>query len=276
MCPVSPQEMLPMPENERLRSLAPRELRELARVGKLNRRTAGLAAGHVQANLAIVPADLAFDLLLFCQRNPKPCPLLDVTEPGDPEPKWAAPGADLRTDLGLYSIYRFGEKVAEVEDLRGCWRDDLVAFMLGCSFTFDSALLAARVPMHHLMGSQHIPAYISGIECRPTRRLHGRMVVSMRPVPAREVPRVVQITARHPYGHGAPIHVGDPGIIGIEDLSRPDFGDPPRLEAGDVPVFWGCGITPQAVAMDSKPELMITHARGRMFLTDLCAEGLAT
>ncbi len=256
-------------------AMTPAALRQLMRRGELARLTAGMAKGYVQANLAIVPRALAYDFLLFAQRNPKPCPILDVTDPGSPEPKLMAPGADLRYDAPKYRIYKAGVMVDEVVNLEKYWRDDLVAFLLGCSFTFETALLAAGVPVRHIEAGCNVPMYITGTPCRPAGSFHGNMVVSMRPVPAGQVIKAVQVTSRFPAVHGAPVHIGDPAAIGIRDINRPDFGDPVEIRDGEVPVFWACGVTPQAVAMTAKPEIMITHAPGHMFLCDIRDEDLA-
>lgn len=260
---------------EDLARLTPGEIRGRIRRDQLVRPTAGLAEGYVQANLAIVPKAMAYDFLLFAQRNPKPCPILDVTDVGSPEPRLIAPGSDLRYDIPKYRIYKAGEVVDEVLNLAGYWREDLVAFLLGCSFTFETALLNAGVPVRHIEENRNVPMYITNIECRPAGQFHGRMVVSMRPVPQEKVVRAVQVTSRFPAVHGAPVHVGDPLLIGIADLDRPDFGDAVTIRSGEVPVFWACGVTPQAVAMTTKPELMITHAPGHMFICDIRDEDLA-
>ncbi len=253
----------------------PREVRQQIREGKWRRPTAGLTPGFVQTNLVILPRDLAFDFLLFAQRNPKPCPVIEVTDVGSPEPKLSAPGADLRTDVPKYCIYRNGALEGEVTDLRSVWRDDLVSFLLGCSFTFESALLQAGVPVRHIEENRNVPMFISSIQCAPAGMFRGPLVVTMRPIPAVLVSRAVQITGRYPGVHGSPVHVGDPAIIGIRDLAKPDFGDPVTIRPGEVPVFWACGVTPQAVAMQAKPPLMLTHAPGYMFITDLRNEELA-
>jgi uncharacterized protein YcsI (UPF0317 family) len=245
------------------------EVRRRARSGELTTPTAGLAMGHVQANLVVVPRDLAFDFLLFCQRNPKPCPLLDVTEPGDPEPKLVAPGADLRTDLPRYRVYEHGMLAAEPMDLGDWWRSDLVAFLLGCSFTFENALLQGGVPLRHLELGCNVPMYRTNIPCRPAGSFRGPMVVSMRPMTPAQAIRATQICSRFPRAHGAPVHLGDPAAIGIRDLAQPDFGDPVEIQPGEIPVFWACGVTPQAVAMEVRPPLLITHKPGCMFVTDL-------
>lgn len=253
----------------------PRELRMLMRRGELTQTTAGMAPGHVQANLAALPRDLAFDFLLFCQRNPKPCPLLEVVEAGSVEPKQFAPGADLRTDIPKYRVYERGEMVAEVEDASEFWRDDMVGFLLGCSFSFESALIRAGISMRHIDCGTIVPMFITNIQTKPAGPFHGPMVVSMRPIPRDKVVRAVQVTSRFPAVHGAPVHIGDPAAIGIRDVSRPDLGDPIEIKEDEVPVFWACGVTPQAVAMKSKPPFMITHAPGHMFITDARDEDLA-
>ena len=253
----------------------PKEVRERIRRGEWVRPTAGCAAGYVQANLVVLPRELAYNFLLFTHRNPRPCPLLEVTDPGSPEPVRVAPGADLRTDLPKYRVYRHGVLAEEVTDLLPLWRDDLVAFLLGCSFTFEAALLKAEVPVRHLEEGCNVPMYITNRPCAPAGLFEGPLVVSMRPIPPEKVARAAAVTARFPAVHGAPVHVGMPEALGIWDLGRPDFGDPVTIRPGEVPVFWACGVTPQAVAMAVKPPLMITHAPGHMFVTDLRDEALA-
>ncbi len=245
------------------------EVRRRARPGEWTGPTPGLALGHVQANLVVVPRDLAFDFLLFCHRNPKPCPLLDVTEPGSPEPSLVAPGADLRTDMPRYRVYRDGELVDEPRDLKDWWRDDLVGFLLGCSFTFESALLQAGVPVRHIEAGCNVPMYRTNIPCQAAGAFRGPMVVSMRPLTPAQAVKAVEVCARFPRAHGVPVHFGDPAALGIRDLGRPDFGDPVEFRPGEVPVFWACGVTPQAVAMEVRPPLLITHKPGHMFVTDL-------
>jgi len=254
---------------------SPAEIRRLIRNDELVRPTSGMAPGHVQANLAILPRDLAFDFLLFCQRNPRPCPLLEVVEAGEVEPTQFAPGADLRTDVPLYRVYEYGEMVSEVTNISELWRDDLVSFLLGCSFSFESALMNAGVSLRHVERGSNVSMYIANIDTRSAGVFSGPMVVSMRPIRRDLIVRAVQVTSRFPAVHGAPIHIGDPKAIGIEDISRPDLGDPAEFEEGEVPVFWACGVTPQVVAMNSKPPLMITHSPGHMFITDKRDEDLA-
>jgi uncharacterized protein YcsI (UPF0317 family) len=245
------------------------DVRSHARSGSLREQTSGLAMGYVQANLVVVPRDLAFDFLLFCQRNPKPCPLLDVTEPGDPEPKTVARSADLRTDVPRYCIYRDGQRVEEPHDLNAHWRPDFVGFLLGCSFTFENALLAAGLPVRHIEEQRNVPMYRTNIACRPAGIFHGPLVVSMRPMTMAQAIRAVQVCDRFPRAHGAPVHIGDTSVIGIRDLQTPDFGESVTVRPGEVPVFWACGVTPQAVAMAARPPLLITHKPGHMLVTDL-------
>lgn len=251
------------------RHLPPSELRQLIRSGELNGPTAGLANGFAQANLMIVRRDLAYDFLLFCQRNPKPCPLLDVTDAGCTEPLRAAPGADIRSDFPRYRIYRHGKLEQEVSDITRFWEDDMVGFLIGCSFSFEGALLANDVPVRHIEDGHNVPMYRTNIPCQSAGSLSGPMVVSMRPMPADKVVRAVQVTSRFPAVHGAPVHIGDPRQIGIQDLNKTDFGEPSVLRENEIPVFWACGVTPQAVAMQAKPELVITHSPGHMFITDI-------
>lgn len=258
-----------------LENMSPKEVRNLIRQGKLVKPTSGMCKGHIQGNLVIVPKDLAFDFLLFAQRNPKPCPILDVTDIGDPEAKIMAKGSDLRYDIGKYRIYKYGELVEEIESIENYWRDDLVGFLLGCSFSFESAMMNASIPIRHIEDNHNVPMFITNIETKPAGSFHGKMVVSMRPIPCQLITRAVQATSRFPQVHGAPVHIGDPSLIGISDISKPDFGDPSIIKEGEVPVFWACGVTPQSIAMTSKPELMITHSPGYMFICDPKDEDLA-
>ncbi|WSQ09087.1 putative hydro-lyase [Streptomyces sp. NBC_01231] len=247
-------------------ALSPAQARELFRHGT-SRPTAGWCGGFTQVNLITVPADWAYDVLLFCQRNPQPCPVLDVTDPGS----WSttlAPDADLRTDVPRYRVWEHGRLTDEPDDVVGHWREDLVTFLIGCSFTFETALHEAGVPLRHVDQGRNVAMYRSGRACRPAGRLHGPMVVSMRQVPADLVDTAIRVSERMPAVHGGPVHTGDPAALGIDDLARPDFGDPVEAEPGDVPVFWACGVTPQAALMASRPPFAITHAPGYMLITD--------
>jgi uncharacterized protein YcsI (UPF0317 family) len=251
------------------------DVRQRARVGQLRSPTAGLAPGYEQANLVVVPRALAFDFLLFCQRNPQACPLLDVTDPGDPHPLFAAPTGDVRTDCPRYRVYRYGELVEEPPDVRAHWRDDLIAFLLGCSFTFENAMQRAGLPVRHLQQGCNVPMYRTSLACKPAGVFAGPVVVSMRPLMPLQAKEATALCAHYPRSHGAPVHIGDPSALGIAALDKPDFGDPVEVRPGEVPVFWACGVTPQAVAMAVRPPLMLTHAPGHMFLTDLREEPLA-
>jgi uncharacterized protein YcsI (UPF0317 family) len=222
----------------------------------------------VQANLAILPRDLAFDFLLFCQRNPKPCPLLEVVDAGQVEPVLTTPGGDIRRDVPGYRIYENGEFTAEVDSLVPHWRDDLVSFLLGCSFSFETAMIDAGIPLRHQEMGSNVSMYITNVATNPAGQFSGPMVVSMRPIKRDQIVRAVQVTSRFPATHGAPVHIGDPAAIGIKDIAAPDFGDAVKIYPGEEPVFWACGVTPQAVALNCKPSLMMTHAPGMMFITD--------
>lgn len=244
-------------------------VRQACRTGALTGPTPGLALGSVQANLVILPREHAFDFLLFCQRNPKPCPLLDVTEPGDPEPLGVAPGADLRTDLPAYRVWRDGRLTEEPTDIRPLWRDDLVSFVIGCSFTFEAALLAARLPVRHIEEGVNVPMYVTSRACRPAGRFAGPLVVSMRPMTAGQAIEAARVCARFPRAHGVPVHWGDSAGLGVADIGRPDYGDRVTVRPGEVPVFWACGVTPQAALERARLPFAITHKPGHMFLTDL-------
>jgi len=245
------------------------EVRAACRAGKLTQPTPGHAPGFVQANLVVLPKELAFDFLLFCHRNPKPCPLLDVTEPGDPIPRMAAPDADLRTDLPRYRIWKNGTLIDEPTHVTHYWRDDLVSFLLGCSFTFEAALIAAGIPVRHVEQNCNVPMYKTSIPCTSAGVFSGPLVVSMRPLTPAQAISATTICIRFPKAHGAPIHLGDPTAIGIGDLNRPDFGDAVEIRPGEIPVFWACGVTPQAALVQARPDFAITHSPGHMFVTDM-------
>jgi uncharacterized protein YcsI (UPF0317 family) len=254
--------------------LTGREARALIRSSGWRGPTVSLARGWVQANLVALPRDHADDFAAFCRLNPTACPLLDVTAPGSPEPAGVAPGADLRVDVPRYCVYRHGHLTEEVDDLLDLWRPDLVAFLLGCSFTFESALARAGIPLRHLDLGLTAPMYRTDRPCVSAGRFRGPLVVTMRLIPERLVPLAIEVTSQFPRAHGAPVHVGDPTALGIRDLNDPDWADPLPPQAGDVPVFWACGVTPQAAALEARPELMLTHAPAHMFITDLRNEDL--
>jgi uncharacterized protein YcsI (UPF0317 family) len=258
-----------------IQQLTPKEIRVLIRKGKWDKPTAGLAMGYAQANLVILPQKYAFDFLLFCQRNPKPCPLLEVLELGEFRTKFLSLDADIRTDISRYNIYRKGGLETTVKDIKRFWEKDFVTFLLGCSFSFEEAMLRSNIPVRHIEENKNVPMFITHIPCKAAGVFHGPMVVTMRPIPSDKVSRAVQITSRYAWVHGAPVHIDDPSTLGIKDLRKPDFGDPVTIKRGEVPVFWACGVTPQAVVMKAKPDLCITHAPGFMFISDLLNEELA-
>lgn len=251
------------------------EVRRKIRSGAYDGQTAGLAPGHVQGNLIILPAEWANDFLRFCQANPKPCPLLAVSEAGDPRLPTLGADIDIRTDVPRYRVYRDGALVDRPTDIAALWRDDLVSFLIGCSFSFEEALLADGVPVKHIALGRNVPMYRTNIPCISAGRFSGPMVVSMRPLRPSDAIRAIQITTRFPTVHGAPVHFGDPEMIGIEDVTRPDYGEAVPIEDGEVPVFWACGVTPQAALLQARPPLAIGHEPGCMLVTDLLNSRLA-
>lgn len=251
------------------KDMKPKEVRELIAQGKITGPTAGMSAGYAQANLVILPEKYAYDFLLFTQRNPRSCPLLEVSDAGDPYLKHIAKGCNIAKEIPKYRIYKNGLLQGEYTDVSEYWSDNLVCFLIGCSFSFESELLEAGVPVRHIEEGCNVPMYKTNIACEKAGMFHGNMVVSMRPIPYELVTRAVLATGSMPKVHGAPIHIGAPEIIGITDLYHPDFGDMVSIRDGEVPVFWPCGVTPQNVIMDSKPELCITHAPGHMLITDI-------
>jgi uncharacterized protein YcsI (UPF0317 family) len=245
------------------------DVRLAARSGALDAPTSGLAPGFVQGNLAILPREYAEDFLRFCQANPKPCPLLGVSEAGDPAIPALGADLDIRTDIPRYRVWRDGALVDEPRDVKAVWRGDLVSFVLGCSFSFEEALLQADVPLRHIERGTGVPMWRTNIQTQRTGRFHGPLVVSMRPMKPADAIRAVQITTRLPAVHGAPVHLGYPEAIGIADLAKPDYGDAVPIERGELPVFWACGVTPQAAIAAAKVPFAITHAPGSMLVTDL-------
>lgn len=244
-------------------------LRGRIRRGELSGHTSGLADDLVQANLVVLPQAQAYDFLLYCQRNPRPCPLLAVTDAGAVDLPTLGRGIDLRSDLPRYRVWREGELVDEPTDVRDIWRDDLVAFAIGCSFSFEWALQSKGMRLRHVDQGRNVAMYRTDVPTVAAGAFHGPMVVSMRPLPPADAMRAVQITARFPSVHGAPVHVGDPAAIGIADLAHPDYGDPVDVLPGEIPVFWACGVTPQAAIAQARPPFCITHAPGAMLITDL-------
>ncbi|MDI4583914.1 putative hydro-lyase [Oenococcus sp. UCMA 14587] len=254
---------------EDLKKLTPVELRHLIRKGDFSGQTSGLAAGYTQANLVVLPSSLAYEFLLFTQRNSRSCPVLEVSDQGSRKLNWLASDIDLANDFPKYRIYRKGKLVKETTSVADIWRDDLIGFLIGCSFSFESELLAAGIEVRNITEKVNVPMFNTNISLRPAGRFTGKMVVSMRPIPKNQVIKAVQITAAMPKVHGAPIQIGNPEEIGITDLFHPDYGDPVTINPGEVPVFWPCGVTPQNVIMRVKPDFVITHSPGHMLVTDI-------
>ena len=256
-----------------LAAISPQELRQLIRNREWTTPTSGSASGFLQANLVMLPSEQAFNFLLFCVRNPKPCPILDVLEPGQVEPI-IAPGADLRTDLPRYNIFEDGKFVAEDEDVSDFFNEDMVSFLLGCSFSFENAMLAAGLPIRNLEENKNVSMYITNKGCIPAGPFSAQLVVTMRPMTPEQAVRAVQVTTRFHLTHGAPVHLGEPTKIGINDLDKPDFGDPVKIHPGEIPVFWACGVTSQLAATSAPLSRVVTHAPGHMFVSDLRDEDL--
>lgn len=250
-------------------------IRARIRRGEITGHTAGLAPGCVQGNVVILPAALSSDFLRFCHANPKPCPLLAVSEPGNPALPTLGADIDMRSDVPRYRVFRHGEMVEEPSNIGHLWRDDLVSFILGCSFSFEWALLEDGLRLRHQEQGSNVPMYRTSVQTVPAGRFHGPLVVSMRPFRPADAIRAIQITSRFPGVHGAPVHIGKPELIGIRDLARPDWGDALTVATDELPVFWACGVTPQAVIAEAKPDLCITHAPGSMLITDLSNSRLA-
>jgi uncharacterized protein YcsI (UPF0317 family) len=253
----------------------PREVRLAIRSGRYRGNTAGLAAGHVQGNVCILPKEYAEEFRLFCERNPKPCPLLAMSEPGDPMLPTLGHDVDIRTDVSGYRVFRDGKLTGEVADIRDLWRPDLVTFILGCSFSFEQALMEGGLRLRYVDEGKNVPMFRTNVDTVPAGRFRGKLVVSMRPFKPAEAIRAIEITARYPRVHGSPVHIGRPDLIGISDLNKPWAGDASTVREDELPVFWACGITPQSVVLDAKPTLCITHAPGHMLVTDLENSSLA-
>lgn len=250
-------------------AMHPQEVKKFIREGKIDFQTSGMCAGYAQANLCILPKDYAFDFLLFCMRNPKPCPILEVGDVGSREFKAMASEGDVCTDFPKYRIWKNGVLEKEVTDISEYWQDDFVYFLIGCSFSFESEMLEADIPVRHIEENVNVPMFNTNIELASAGAFHGNMVVSMRPIPNDLVVKAVEVTAAMPKVHGAPIQIGNPEAIGILDVNHPDYGDSVTINEGEVPVFWPCGVTPQNAVMQTKPPIAITHAPGHMFITDV-------
>lgn len=248
------------------------KIRAAIRAGAFTGHTSGMAPGKLQCNLAILPAAYALDFLRFCQRNPKPCPVVGVSETGDPMLPTLGRDIDIRTDVPRYRVFRDGVLSEEVGDISDLWRDDLVTVALGCSFTFENALMRNDIPVRHIEDGVNVPMFRSNIALVPAGPFRGNMVVTMRPIPEDLVSQAHDISAKYPQAHGAPIAKGDPAQLGIADLSRPDYGEPVEVRAGEVPVYWACGVTPQNVLLDAKLPLCITHSPGHMLISDVAED----
>lgn len=253
-----------------------RTVRLSARANVLTGHTSGLATAHVQGNVVILPTEVADEFLRYCQRNPKPCPVLAVAEPGEPRLPALGIDLDIRTDVPRYRVWRDGDLVDEPTDIRALWRGDLVSFVIGCSFSFEQALIESGIHLRHVDEGKNVAMYRTRIPTHAAGRFSGPLVVSMRPMKAADAIRATQITSRFPGVHGAPVHIGDPALIGIQDLATPDYGDAVAVLPDELPVFWACGVTPQAVLREARPPFAITHAPGAMLITDLLNHQLAS
>ncbi|MDD2447220.1 MAG: putative hydro-lyase [Tissierellia bacterium] len=252
--------------------LSPKEVRKLIRDEVIKVPTAGMAGGYAQANLVILPKENADDFKSFAEKNPKPCPILEITEPGSFITKRVADNANIITDIPKYFIYKDGVKVDEVYNAEKYWRDDMVCFLIGCSFSFEEAMIRQGIDVRHISMGCNVPMYKTNIAAEPAGIFNGPFVVSMRPMKEEDVEKAYEITGKFPHVHGAPIHAGNPEDIGIKDINKPDYGDAVEIREGEVPVFWACGVTPQAAIENAKPEIVITHAPGHMFITDILNE----
>lgn len=249
--------------------MKPQEVKQLIRSGEIDYQTSGMCNGYAQANLCILPKEYAFDFLLFCMRNPKPCPILEVGDVGSKDIKTMAEYGNICTDFPKYRIWKNGVLQKEVTDISEYWQEDFVYFLIGCSFSFESELLEAEVPVRHIEENRNVPMFNTNIALESAGKFHGNMVVSMRPIPDDLVVKAVNVTAAMPRVHGAPVHIGNPKAIGIEDVNCPDYGDSVTINEGETPVFWACGVTPQNAVMQTKPPIAITHSPGHMFITDV-------
>lgn len=253
---------------------SPSVIRNLIRKGEYTKPTAGMCSGYAQANLVILPKSLAYDFLLFTQRNPKSCPILEVSDVGSRNLKYIAKDVDIAKDIPKYRVYEDGVLTGEYTDIEHLWQDDFVSFLIGCSFSFESELIKNQIEIRHISENCNVPMFITNIECKEAGIFNGNMVVSMRPIPYNQVVKAVNVTSLYPKVHGAPIHIGNPNEIGIKDINTPDFGDCVSIKENEVPVFWPCGVTPQSVVMNVKPKIVITHSPGHMLITDIKNEDL--
>ncbi len=247
----------------------PATIRKMIKQGELTSHTSGMAKGYIQANVVILPSAYAYDFLKFCFRNPKTCPLLDVSEKGSKSFPTFGQQADITTEVAAYRVYKQGKLIEQRPNIDTLFTEDMVSFLIGCSFTFEHALLEAGIPIRHLEEGHNVPMYMTNIPAADSGQFAGNITVSMRPMSMQQAIKATEITSRFKNVHGTPMHIGNPSEIGISNISKPDFGEPVVIKNNEVPVFWGCGVTPQSVALDAKPDIMITHAPGHMFITDI-------
>ncbi|MCG7339034.1 putative hydro-lyase [Staphylococcus sp. ACRSN] len=252
-----------------LNNTKPNILRKMISNNELIQNTSGMAKGYVQANVVILPSKYAYDFLKFCFRNPKTCPLLDISERGNTTFPIYGNNADIRSEVGKYRVYEYGQLVDEPKNISHIFNDDMVSFLIGCSFTFEHALLEAGIPIRHIEENHNVPMFVTNIAAHSSGQFSGNITVSMRPMTMTQAIQATEITSHYTAVHGTPIHIGSPNTIGIQNITQPDFGEPVTIKDGEVPVFWGCGVTPQSVALKTRPELMITHSPGHMFITDV-------
>ena len=259
-----------------LRDASVADVRASIRSGAYSGQTSGLARGKLQCNLAILPERYALDFLRFCQRNPKPCPLVGVSDTGNPMLPTLGHDIDIRTDVPKYRVFRDGVLSDEVTDISALWQEDLVTVALGCSFTFENALMRNGIPVRHIEQGRNVPMFSSNIPLVSAGPFSGKMVVTMRPIAEAKVDQAKDISARYPQAHGAPIATGSPGTLGIRDLSKPDWGEAVEVYEGEVPVYWACGVTPQNVLLNAKLPICITHSPGHMLLSDVAEDAETT
>jgi uncharacterized protein YcsI (UPF0317 family) len=254
---------------DELRQASPHDIRRMIREERFDGNTSGFSLGFLQGNLAILPAEYAMDFQRYCQRNPKPCPLVGVSDTGEPALPTLGRDIDIRTDIPSYNVYRGGELAEQTTNITDLWQDDFVSFIIGCSYTFENALMAEGVSLRHIDEDKTVSMFNTNIQTTPAGPFSGGTVVSMRPLSVEKAIRAIEITSRFPQAHGTPVHFGNPEEIGIADISKPDWGDPSEIRDGEVPVFWACGVTPQAAVRNAKPSICITHSPGSMLITDI-------
>jgi len=256
--------------------MTPNELRDLSARGEFDHHTAGYCEGHVQANMVALPQEYAKDFKQFCENNPKPCPLLEVVGPGEHRTRSLADNADLLNTIPKYLIWKDGCIYKEVAQISEYYSDDLVFFLLGCSFSFEQALASSGIRLRHIEMNKNVSMFNTDIPLKASGPFFGKMVVSMRPIYHDLVPRACLITGRYPDVHGEPVHIGYPEMIGIQNIKQADYGDSVEIKLDEIPVFWACGVTPQNVLVEAKLPFAITHAPGFMFVGDMLNEEFST